>query len=67
MSDVDGKVKQYKETFNQLRSGLQEHAVIHTEITVLRVLDVVGDLCEISELGLFPKLMHIATSWGSSA
>ena len=49
MSDVDGKVKQYKETFHQLRLGLEEHAVIHTEITVLRVLDVVGDLCEISE------------------
>ena len=67
MSDVDIKVKQYKETFNQLRLGLQGHAVIHTEITVLRVLDVVGDLCEISEWGSFPKLMHIATSRGSSA
>ena len=67
MSDVDSQVKQYKETFNQLRLGLQEHAVIHTEITVLRVLDAVGDLCEISELGPSPKLMCLATSRGSSA
>ena len=45
MSDVDIKVKQYQVKFNELRLALQERAVIHTEVTVLRVLDVIGGLC----------------------
>jgi hypothetical protein len=53
MSEVDSEIKQYQESFNKLKLDLQQHAVIHTEITVirtentvLRVLDAVGDLCE---------------------
>jgi hypothetical protein len=48
-SDVDSKVKQYQDAFNKLKSELQQKATIHTEITVLRVLDVVGDLSESSD------------------
>ena len=49
MSETDEKVKQYQAMFNKLRLDLQEHAIIHTEITVLRVLDAIGDLCEFSK------------------
>jgi hypothetical protein len=49
VSDADSKVKQHQAVFNKLRLDLQEHAIIHTEITVLRVLDAVGDLCEFSK------------------
>jgi hypothetical protein len=44
--DVDSKVKQYQESFNNLKLALQQRVVTYTEITVLRVLDAVGDLCE---------------------
>jgi hypothetical protein len=43
------KVKQHQAMFNKLRLDLQEHAIIHTEITVLRVLDAIGDLCEFAK------------------
>ena len=67
MSDVDSKVKQYQESFNKLKLELQQHAVIHTEITVLRVLTVVGEIGEFSDFGPFLILIHyLATSWGSS-
>jgi hypothetical protein len=49
MSEVGKKVTQYQESFTNLKLELQQHAVIHTEIIVLRVLDAVGDLCEFSE------------------
>jgi cell division protein ZapA (FtsZ GTPase activity inhibitor) len=48
-SDVDTKVKEFQDTFNKLRLALQDQAVILTAITVLHVLDAVGDLCEFSE------------------
>jgi hypothetical protein len=63
VSDADSKVKQHQDTFNKLRSALQERAVIHTEVTALRVLDAVGDLCEFSELRPFPRLTNFALSW----
>jgi hypothetical protein len=66
VSDVDSKVKQYEESFNKLKLELQQHAVIYTEITVLRVLTVVGEIGEFSDLGLFPGLIHVTTSRRSS-
>jgi hypothetical protein len=66
-SDVDSKVKEYQGAFNKLKLELQGHAVILTEITVLRVLDIVGDLSESSDLRPFLGLIHLATRWGSSA
>jgi nanoRNase/pAp phosphatase (c-di-AMP/oligoRNAs hydrolase) len=49
VSEADSKVQEHQDIFNKLRSALQERAVIHTEITVLRVLDAVGSLCKFSE------------------
>jgi hypothetical protein len=46
VSDVDIKVKKYVGKFSELKSALQERAVIHTEITVLRVMDTVTNLGE---------------------
>jgi hypothetical protein len=46
VSDVDPKIKQHQDMFTKIRSALQEDAIIQTEITALRVLDAVGDLCE---------------------
>jgi hypothetical protein len=47
VSDVDSKVKQLQDMFSNLRSALQQRTGIYTEITVLRVLDVVGDIGEL--------------------
>jgi hypothetical protein len=62
-SDVDGKVTEYEESFKTLKLQLQQHATIHTEITVLRVLGVVEEIGEFSDLGYFPRLIHLAISW----
>jgi hypothetical protein len=68
VSDVDSKVKQFQDKFSDLRSALQQQADIYTEITVLRVLDVVGEIGEFSDLvdlWPFPRLIRFATSRGS--
>jgi hypothetical protein len=44
MSDVDDKIRQYQDKFNELKAGFQERAMIHTEITVLRVLNQVENI-----------------------
>ena len=62
VSDADSKMKQYEESFNKLKAELQQYAVVHTEITVLRVLTIVGEIGEFSDLGPFPGLIHVATS-----
>jgi hypothetical protein len=41
---VDNKIEQYEDKFRELKSALQEHAVVQTEIVVLRVLDVVENI-----------------------
>jgi hypothetical protein len=64
--DVDSKVMEYQESFKTLELQLQQHATIHTEITVLRVLSVVDEIGEFSGLGPFPRLIHLATSWRNS-
>jgi hypothetical protein len=61
-SDADSKIKQYQDSFNNLKLELQQHAVIHTEIIVLRVLDVVDKIGEFYDLKPFPKLIRLATS-----
>lgn len=37
VSEADSKIKDYEETFAQLKSDFQNHAVLHTQITVLQV------------------------------
>ena len=44
ISDVDNKIQQYMDVFANLRSQFNEQAVVHTEITVIRILDEVHDL-----------------------
>jgi hypothetical protein len=46
VSDVDNKVKQFQDMFSNLQSELRQQAGIYTKITVLRVLDVVGEIGE---------------------
>jgi hypothetical protein len=41
LSDADNKIKQYEDKFKELKSAFQERAVLQTEITVLRILDIV--------------------------
>jgi hypothetical protein len=41
ISNVDKKVEQFQSKFSELRLALQERAIVHTEITVLRVLETV--------------------------
>ena len=40
-SDADNKIKQYEGKFKELKLAFQERAVLQTEITVLRILNVV--------------------------
>jgi hypothetical protein len=65
--EADKKVKEHQDRFNNLRKALQEKGVINTEITVLRVLDIVDDLGEFSECRPFPRLINFALSQGNSA
>jgi hypothetical protein len=44
VSDVDNKVEQFRIKFNELRSALQERVIVHTEISVFRVLETVENI-----------------------
>jgi hypothetical protein len=44
LSVVDTKIEQFRSKFNELRSALQERAVVQTEIAVLRVLETVENI-----------------------
>lgn len=46
MSDADGQVQQYKDKFAELRLAFQSRAILHVDITVLRILDEVEDIGE---------------------
>lgn len=41
---IDGKIEEYQVKFRELKSALQERAVVQTEITVLRILDIVENI-----------------------
>ena len=43
MSNVDTKIKQYEDKFNELKSALQDRAILQTEIIVSRVLGNLDD------------------------
>ena len=53
VSDVDSKVKQYEETFNQLLSSFRDRAALQTEITVFEtkvtILRILGDVKDLGE------------------
>lgn len=40
LSDADSKIKQYEDKFEELKAAFQGRAVLETEITVLRILDM---------------------------
>jgi hypothetical protein len=44
VSNVDSKVEQFCSKFSELRSALQERAIVHTEISVFRVLETVENI-----------------------
>src|SRR6266550_1375217 len=52
MSDVDSKIKQYEDKFNELKSDFQDRAIIQTEIIVSRIF---GNL---SNFGQRPHIMY---------
>jgi hypothetical protein len=41
LSGADNRIKQFEDKFKELRSAFQGRAVLQTEITVLRILDIV--------------------------
>jgi uncharacterized protein YydD (DUF2326 family) len=41
LSGADDRIKQFEDKFEELKSAFQERAVLQTEITVLRILDIV--------------------------
>ncbi|KAN0102501.1 hypothetical protein V8E52_011886, partial [Russula decolorans] len=59
-SDVDSKVIQFEAKFKKLQLALQARAVVHTEITVLRILDVVNNLTTEIDLNDMP---YAAGAW----
>ena len=60
VSDVDSKVKQYEAKFSELKSALQASGVIHTEITVLRILNVMNNLSVLFPLLCQSRLISFA-------
>ena len=44
MSEADTKTKEYAVKFNELKSAFQSHAILHTEITVIKVLTQVSNI-----------------------
>ena len=60
--DVDTKVIQYEAKFSELKSALQASGVVHTEITVLRVLDVMNSLSLFFPLSCQSILIRFASS-----
>jgi hypothetical protein len=65
VSDVDSKVKQYEAKFRELKSALQASGVVHTEITVLRILDVMNNLSVCFPLSCQSRLIPFANSHGN--
>ncbi len=55
MSDVDSKIKQYEDKFNELKSAFQDRAILQTEIIVSRVF---GDL---NSFGQRPRISCTST------
>jgi hypothetical protein len=41
LSGADNRINQYEDKFKELKTSFQERAVLRTEITVLRILDIV--------------------------
>jgi len=44
MSDADSKIKLYEGKFKELKSAFQGWAVLHTELTVMRLMSNFEDL-----------------------
>jgi hypothetical protein len=44
LSTADSKVEQFLSKFSELRSALQERAIVQTEIVVFRVLETVENI-----------------------
>ena len=56
VSEADGKMEEYEVKFKELKSAFQSHAVLQTEIAVLRILGNVEDL------GKRPSLCFVSIS-----
>jgi hypothetical protein len=59
VSDVDSKVAGFKEKFTNLHATFQGRATVHTEITVLRIMDDVQNLGAYSQscISILSRLM----------
>ena len=44
MSDVDSKIKEYEDKFNELKSAFQGRAILETEIIVSRMFSNLNSL-----------------------
>lgn len=44
MTDTDDRIKKYETKFQELKLAFQGHAIVQTEITVLRILNTVDNI-----------------------
>jgi len=56
VSEADSKIEEYVVKFKELKSAFQSHAVLQTEIAVLRILGNMEDL------GKRPSLCFVSIS-----
>ena len=47
MSDVDSKIKQYEDKLKELKMAFQDRTILHTGITVSRIMDNLESLGEL--------------------
>jgi hypothetical protein len=50
MSDINSKIKQYEDKFEELGITFQDRAILQTGITVSRILDIRENLGELIHL-----------------
>ena len=58
MSDVDRKIKEYEDNFNELKSAFQGRAVLQTEIIVSRMLSNLNDFGQRSHISCTSTLIN---------
>jgi hypothetical protein len=62
MSDINSKIKQYEDKFEELGMTFQDRAFLQTGITVSRILDILENLGELIHLVCYPHSTHDSAS-----
>ena len=58
MSDVDSKIKQYEDKFDELKSAFQDRAILQTEIVVSRMFGNLNSLGQSPHISYTPTLIN---------